>query len=162
MASAWPEIDELIRALADVCALPRSEEEPSLSQATIAVGKATAELTRAAGARGRAAAAARARAASSIEEARAAVEHARRTIAASARRTSGARAASAPDGPPVAGKAEATCPACGRPFVVRYLAATKTPTVAFPVACPVAACEGITSVEYPASAVDVNVDAAPA
>jgi hypothetical protein len=160
MASAWPELDELIRALADVCALPRSEEEPSLSEATIAVSKATAELTRAAGSRGRVAAAARARAASSIEEARAAVEHARRAIAA-ARRASGARAASAPDGPPVAGQAEATCAACGRPFVVRYRAATKAPTVAFPVACPVAECDGITSVEYPASAVDVNVDAVP-
>ena len=160
MASAWPELDELIRALADVCALPRSEEEPSLSEATIAVSKATAELTRAAGSRGRVAAAARARAASSIEEASAAVEHARRAIAA-ARRASGARAASAPDGPPAAGQAEATCPACGRPFVVRYRAATKAPTVAFPVACPVAECDGITSVEYPASAVDVNVDAVP-
>jgi hypothetical protein len=160
MASAWPELDELIRALADVCALPRSEEEPSLSEATIAVGKATAELTRAAGSRGRVAAAARARAASSIDEARAAVEHARRAIAASARR--GTRAASAPGGPPVEGQAEATCPACGRPFVVRYRAALKTPTVAFPVACPVAECDGITSVEYPASAVDVNVDAVPA
>src|SRR6267143_838443 len=102
MPSAWPELDELIRALADVCALPRSEEEPSLSEATIAVGKATAELTRAAGSRGRAAAGARAR------------------------------------------------------------AAMKAPTVAFPVACPVAECDGITSVEYPASAVDVNVDAVPA
>jgi hypothetical protein len=162
MASAWPELDELIRALADVCALPRSEEEPSLSEATIAVSKATAELTRAAGSRGRASAAARARAARSIEEARAAVEHARRAIAASARRTSGARAATAADGPPVEGQAEATCPACGRPFVVRYRAAMKTPTVAFPVACPVAECDGITSVEYPASAVDVNVDAVPA
>ncbi|HYU42446.1 MAG TPA: hypothetical protein VEQ84_09870 [Vicinamibacteria bacterium] len=162
MASAWPELDELIRALADVCALPRSEEEPSLSEATIAVGKATADLARAAGSRGRATAAARARAASSIEEARAAVEHARRAIAASARRTSGARAASAPAGPPVEGQAEATCPACGRPFVVRYRAAMKTPTVAFPVACPLAKCDGITSVEYPASAVDVNVDAVPA
>ena len=160
MASAWPELDELIRALADVCALPRSEEEPSLSEATIAIGKATAELTRAAGSRGRAAAAARARAASSIEEARAALEHTRRAIAASARR--GTRAASAPGGPPVEGQAEATCPACGRPFVVRYRAAMKTPTVAFPVACPVAECDGITSVEYPASAVDVNVDAVPA
>jgi hypothetical protein len=160
MASAWPELDELIRALADVCALPRSEEEPSLSEASIAVSKATAELTRAAGSRGRVAAAARARAASSIEEARAAVEHARRAIAA-ARRASGARAVSAPDGPPVAGQAEATCPACGRPFVVRYRAATRSPTVAFPVACPVAECDGITSVEYPASAVDVNVDAVP-
>ena len=160
MASAWPEIDELIRALADVCALPRSEEEPSLSEATIAVSKATAELTRAAGSRGRGNAAARARAASSIDEARAAVEHARRAIAASARR--GTRAASAPGGPPVEGQAEATCPACGRPFVVRYRAALKTPTVAFPVACPVAECDGITSVEYPACAVDVNVDAVPA
>jgi hypothetical protein len=162
MASAWPELDELIRALADVRALPRSEEEPSLSEATIAVTKATAELTRAAGSRGRANAAARARAARSIEEARAAVEHARRAIAASARRTSGARAATAPEGPPVEGQAEATCPACGRAFVVRYRAAMKTPTVAFPVACPVAECDGITSVEYPASAVDVNVDAVPA
>ena len=160
MASAWPELDELIRALADVCALPRSEEEPSLSEASIAVSKATAELTRAAGSRGRVAAAARARASTSIEEARAAVEHARRAIA-SARRASGARAASAPDGPPVAGQAEATCPACGRPFVVRYRAATKAVTVAFPGAGPVAECDGIPSVEDPASAVDVNVDAVP-
>jgi hypothetical protein len=161
MASGWPELDELIRALADVSALPHSEEEPSLSEATIAVSKATSELTRAAGSRGRVATAARARAVSTIEEARAAVEHARRAIAASARRASGARAASAADGPPVEGQAEATCPACGRPFVVRYRAATKAPTVAFPVACPLAKCDGIASVEYPASAVEVNVDAVP-
>src|SRR5260221_13276368 len=126
MASAWPEIDELIRALADVCALPRSEEEPSLSQATIAVGKATAELTRAAGARGRAAAAARARAASSIEEARAAGEHARRPIAASARRTSGARAASAPGRPPVARQAGGPCSARRRPLRLPHPARVQT------------------------------------
>jgi hypothetical protein len=33
--------------------------------------------------------------------------------------------------------------------------------VAFPVACPFAECDGITSVEYPASAVEINVGAVP-
>ena len=72
MPSAWPELDDLIRELADVAALPQSEDEPSLSEATMAVSKASAELRRAASARGRGLEAARVRALQTIEEARAA------------------------------------------------------------------------------------------
>jgi hypothetical protein len=162
MSSAWPELDDLIRALADVSALPRSESEPALSEASMAVSKASAELRRAAVARGRALDVARARALETIEEARAAVERARRALAASARLASVSRAASVSEGVPVEGTAEATCPACERPFVVRYRITRPAPAVAFPVACPLAECDGIASVEYPASATDVNVEPWPA
>jgi hypothetical protein len=51
-------------------------------------------------------------------------------------------------------------PACRRDFVVRYRAkALPTPTPAFPVACPLAECDGIASVEYPESATDVEAEA---
>ena len=158
MPSGWPELDDLIRELADLSALPQSEGEPSLSDASMAVSKASAELRRAAGARGRALEAARARALQTIEEARAAVERARKAVAASARRASASRA-SRREGRPVEGSADATCPACRRDFVVRYRAERPAPTAVFPVACPLAECDGIASVEYPESATDVQVEA---
>ncbi len=158
MPSTWPELDELIRALADVSALPNSEGEPSLSEATLAVGKASGELRRAAGARGRAVEAARARALEAIEEARAAVERARRAIAASARHASVSRSSGMAEGVPVDGRAEAACPACRRPFLVRYRVPRPAPAVAFPVACPLAECDGIATVEYPSSATDVDAE----
>jgi ElaB/YqjD/DUF883 family membrane-anchored ribosome-binding protein len=159
MPSAWPELDDLIRELADVAALPQSEGEPSLAEATMAVSKASAELSRAASARGRVLEAARIRALQTIEEARAAVEHARRAIAASARQAAASRASSAREGRPVEGSAEATCPACRRDFVVRYRAARPAPTAAFPVACPLAECDGLATVEYPESATEVEAEA---
>ena len=162
MPSAWPELEELIRELADVSALPQSEGEPSLSEASMAVSKASAELTRAAGARGRAVAAARARALATIEEARAAVERARRAIAAANRHASASRSPAAADGAPVDGQAEASCPSCRRPFLVRYRVARAAPAVAFPVACPLAECDGIANVEYPGSATDISVEPQPA
>jgi hypothetical protein len=162
MPSAWPELDDLIRELADLSALPQSEGEPSLSDASMAVSKASAELRRAASARGRALEAARARALQTIEEARAAVERARKAVAASARRASASREGSRREGFPLEGRAEATCPACRRDFVVRYRAERPAPTAVFPVACPLAECDGIASVEYPESATDVQVEAVPA
>ena len=161
MASAWPELDELIRALAEVSTLPNAENEPSLSEATMAVSKASADLRRAAAARGRSAEAARERARQAIEVARTEVERARRAIA-SARRASAARSTSGGDGAAADGAAEATCPACGGPFIVRYRAPRPGPTVAFPVACPVAECDGVANVEYPQSATDVRAEAVPA
>jgi hypothetical protein len=158
MPSAWPELDDLIRELADVSALPQSEGEPALSEASMAVSKASAELRRAAAARGRGLAAARARAHQTIEEARAAVERARKALAASARRASASRAAPPSDGQPVESSAEATCPACRNDFVVRYRAERPAPTAVFPVACPRAECDGIASVEYPESATDVQAE----
>jgi len=159
MASAWPELDDLIRELADVAALPQSEGEPALSDATLAVGKASAELRRAASARGRALAAARARAQQNIEEARAAVERARKALAASARQAAASRAAaSLREDRAVDGRAEATCPGCRRDFVVRYRAERPAPTATFPVACPRAECDGIASVEYPEGATDVQAE----
>jgi hypothetical protein len=162
MPSAWPELEELIRELADVSSLPDSEGEPSLSEATLAVGKASAELRRAAGARGRAVEAARARALATIEEARAAVERARRAIAAANRHASASRPSSVAEVAAVDGQAEAACPACRRPFLVRYRVARPAPAVAFPVACPLAECDGIANVEYPGSATDISVEPAPA
>ena len=162
MASAWPELDDLIRELADVSALPQAEAEPALSEASMAVSKASAELRRAAAARGRALEAARVRALQTIEEARAAVELARKALTASARRASASRAASAREGLPAEGSAEATCPACRNDFVVRYHAERPAPTAVFPVACPRAECDGIANVEYPESATDVQAEALPA
>jgi hypothetical protein len=162
MPSAWPELDDLIRELADVAAFPQSEGEPALSEATLAVGKASAELRRAASARGRALEAARARAQQNIEEARAAVERARKALAASARQAAVSRAASLREGRAVDGRVEATCPACRGDFVVRYRAGRPAPMATFPVACPLAECDGIASVEYPESATDVQAEAASA
>ena len=159
MPSAWPELDDLIRELADVSALPQSEAEPSLVEATLAVSKASADLRRAAGARGRALEAARARAQKTIEEARVAVERARKAIASAARHVSATRAASPLEGRPVEGRTEATCPACSNDFVVRYRAERATPTAAFPIACPRAECDGIANVEHPESAIDVQAEA---
>ena len=161
MTSAWPELDELIRELADVSALPQAEREPSLSEASMAVSKASAELRRAAAARGRALEAARTRALQTIDEARAAVERARRAITASARHAA-SRVASGADGPSREGTVEATCPACRREFVVRYRAERAVPLAVFPVACPVAACDGIASVEYPESATGIAAESLPA
>jgi hypothetical protein len=161
MTSAWPELEELIRELADVSALPQAELEPSLSEATMAVSKASAELRRAAAARGRALEAARTRALQTIEEARAAVARARKAIGAS-HRFAASRRASAPEGAPREGTVEATCPACRRDFVVRYRAERAVPLAVFPVACPVAACDGIASVEYPESATGIAAESRPA
>jgi hypothetical protein len=160
MPSAWPELDDLIRELAEVSALTQSESDPSLSEATMAVSKASAELRRTAAARGRALEAARVRALQTIEEARAAVEHARKALAASARRTAAAsRSASRPEGRPAENSVEATCPECRNDFVLRYRLERPAPPAAFPVACPRAECDGIVSVEYPESATDVQVEA---
>jgi hypothetical protein len=156
MTSAWPELDELIRELADVSALPQAEREPSLSEATMAVSKASADLRRAAAARGRALEAARTRALQTIEEARAAVERARKAIAASARHAA-SRTPSA-EVQTREGTVQATCPACRRDFVVRYRAEPAAPLAVFPVACPVAACDGIASVEYPESATRIEAE----
>jgi hypothetical protein len=128
----------------------------------MAVSKASAELSRAAGARGRALEAARARALQTIEEARAAVERARKALAASARHAAAVRSASLREGRAVDGFTEATCPACRQDFVVRYRAERPTPTAVFPVACPLAECDGIASVEYPESATDVQAEPASA
>ena len=160
MTSAWPELDDLIRELADVSALPQAEREPSLSEATMAVSKASADLRRAAAARGRALEAARTRALQAIEEARAAVERARKAIAASARHAASRTAVA--EGQAREGTVEATCPACRRDFVVRYRVERVAPLAVFPVACPVAACDGVASVEYPESATGVEAESVPA
>ncbi len=167
MSSALPQLDQLVRELGDVCALPESEGEPSLTAATMAVTKATTALAHAALARGRGAALAVAQALQAVEEAREAVQTARAAIAASAaRRGHRPRAA---EGPPagaspssmeatVEGAVEATCLACGHALVVRYRALMPTPVVVFPVACPFGRCDGVSEVEYPATAVDVTVE----
>jgi hypothetical protein len=163
MGSPFPQVDELIRELSDVCALPEAEGEPALSAATIAVSKATMELTRAARARGRAAETALEQALATVAEARAALERARQAIHASAARRRRTRnAAERQSAPPVDGEVESTCPSCGRAVLVRYRAASGSPVVAFPVACPDEDCEGVATVEYPATAVDVVVGPAPA
>jgi hypothetical protein len=160
MGSTWPELDDLIRELGDIRALPDADGEPLLSDATLAVTKATAALTRAAGARGRSAALNLSKARESVEEARVLLQRARRLISASAarRRSSSRSGAEAPLEAAADGQAEAACVSCGNAFVVRYRAAATRAAVAFPVACPDARCEGVTAVEYPADAVDVVVE----
>jgi hypothetical protein len=158
MGSPFPQLDELIRELTDVCALPEAEGEPALSAATIAVSKATTALTHAASARGRAAQTALEQALATVAEARDALERARQAINASAARRRRTRtAAERPSAPAADGEVESTCPSCGRTVLVRYRAPSATPVVAFPVACPSEDCEGVATVEYPAAAVDVIV-----
>lgn len=159
MNSSWPQLDELIRELGDVCALPDADGDPALSAATMAVTKATTALAHAAQARGRSAEAALAKALQTVEEARAAVRQARVAImSAAGRRGPRATASVRTTDPGIDGQVEGSCPACGRSFVVRFRAVTAAPVVAFPVACPLAECDGVTAVEYPASAVDVSVE----
>lgn len=162
MSAHWPEIDDLIRELGDVCALGDTEAEPLLSTASIAVTKAATALSHAAMARGRSAGAALAQARAAVEEARLALQAARKAIAASSarRRLPPSRLVPpAPEEGALTGRAEATCPSCGRGFVVHYRAVAARPVVAFPVACPLAGCDGLSEVEYPASALEVTVEA---
>jgi hypothetical protein len=162
MTSAWPQLDELIRELGEVSALPNADNEPSLSDATIAVTKATTALARAAQTRGRSAEAALSLALTTVDEARASLRQARLAISASASRQRRDRVSAMPAADTAApGQAEATCPGCGCGFVVRYRALARAPVVAFPVACPAADCDGMSEVEYPASAVDVSVELTP-
>jgi len=162
MGSPFPQVDELIRELTDVCAHPEAEGEPALADATIAVSKATSALSQATRARGRASDAALEQAMALVAEARAALERARVAITASAARRRRLRAASeAAPGVAAEGRVETTCASCGRDILVRYRAERPTPVIAFPIACPFDDCEGVAAVEYPAVAVDVTVEAAP-
>jgi hypothetical protein len=161
MSSSWPQLDDLIRELGDVCALPDAEGEPALSAATMAVTKATTALAHAAQARGRSSQAALAKALQTVEEARSAVQQARNAITSAAARRgprAGATASAARPGQTVDRQVDGSCPACGRAFVVRYRTVKAAPVVAFPVACPLAECDGVAAVEYPESAVDVSVE----
>jgi hypothetical protein len=159
MTSAWPQLEDLIRELGEVSALPHADGDPALDQASMAVTKATTALQKAAVTRGRSAEAALTQALATVEEARAMLRHARIAISAAAarqRRERPAVAAAVAVAP--AGESDGTCPACGCSFVVRYRAAAATPRVVFPVACPGADCDGVGEVEYPASAVEVTVE----
>jgi hypothetical protein len=160
MTSAWPQLEELIRELSEVSALPNADGEPSLTDATIAVTKATTALARAAQIRGRGAEAALSQALATVEEARALLRQARLAISAAAARQRRERVSAVPatNSAAVPGQSEATCPGCGCGFVVRYRAMAAAPVVAFPVACPAEDCDGVSEVEYPATAVDVTVE----
>jgi hypothetical protein len=120
MTSAWPQLDELIRELGEVSGLPNADTEPALTDATMAVTKATTALAYAAQTRGRSAQAALTQALTTVEEARALLRKARAALSASAARQRRERvsAMAAPDAASP-GQSEATCPECGRGFVVR-------------------------------------------
>jgi hypothetical protein len=160
MTSEWPQLDELIRELSEVSALPNADGEPSLTDATMAVTKATTALARAAQARGRNSAAALAQALTTVDEARTLLRQARAAMNASARQRRGRAAETSTSAPPVSGddRVETTCPVCRAPFVVRYRLVTAGPLVAFPVACPAPRCDGVSEVQYPGSARDVVVE----
>ena len=95
MTSAWPQLDELIRELSEIVALPNADGEPSLTEATIAVTKATTALARAAQTRGRNAEPALSQALVTVEEARALLRQARMAISASASPSAAVTASSA-------------------------------------------------------------------
>jgi len=160
--SVWPELDELKQELERVCELPRTGDEPLLTTASLAVTQATTALTRTAQLRGREAEQARAAALSAVEKARLALSQARTAIlAAENRRQQVQRRGGTPptedsDKPGLAGHVEATCTACGRPFVVRYRYAKADATTVFPVSCPEPACDGTANVEYPTTAFQVE------
>jgi CHASE3 domain sensor protein len=161
MTSEWPQVDELIRELSEVSALPNADAEPSLTDATMAVTKATTALARAAQARGRNSAAALAQALATVDEARALLRQARAAMNAAARQRRDRVAETSTRPVSGEGQVEATCPVCRAPFVVRYRLVTAGPLVAFPVACPAADCDGVSEVQYPGSARDVVVEMLP-
>jgi hypothetical protein len=162
--SPWPQLDELLRELEEIATSQPGGVEPTLTEATLAVSKATTALTRAAGSRaGRDADAALGRAMEMVEAARLAIAQARLAIAASAARRE-ERTRARVEHPPVQhalaaveGDVEGSCPSCGRGFVVRYRSTGPHPVVAFPIACPSPGCEGLSQVEYPVTAFSVDV-----
>jgi hypothetical protein len=161
--SPWPQLDELRRELEEIAVSSGGDDEPTLTQATLAVSKAATALARAAGRKGREGQAVLDAALERVEEARQAVAQARLALAAAhLRREERARSrAAAQAGTAVSnvveGDVEAACPDCGTPFVVRYRAPGAHPTVAFPVACPADGCDGTAEVHYPAAAFRVDV-----
>jgi hypothetical protein len=161
--SPWPQLDELLRELEEVASSHPGGAEPTLSQASLAVSKAAMALTQAAGSRRRAGAVALDRALALVEDARQAVAQARLAIAAGAarrgERVRTERVDEASSG--VEGDVQTSCPACGRPFVVRYRSASARPLVAFPVGCPADGCDGLATVEYPVSVIAVDVQPLP-
>lgn len=153
MPGPWAHLDDLIRELGEISALPNAAAEESLNQATMAVSKATAVLTRVTQGRGRRRTDRPAReAVRAIDDARAAVALAR---AALRRREKLARdgdaAAASPEAPREA-RIAAACHSCGEGFVVHYASAVAAPVVAMPMACPFDGCDGVTEVEFPAGA----------
>jgi hypothetical protein len=161
MGSSFPQLDELIRELSDVCTLPEAEAEPTLAAATMAVSKATVALAQASRVRGRGADSALEQAMAMVDEARAALERTRQAIHAAAARRRRLHSAEERRAEPTAdGNAETRCPSCGRGLVVRYRVGVPAPVVEFPVACPFEDCEGVATVEYPASAAGITVAAA--
>ena len=155
--SPWPQLDELLRELEEVASTQRGGAEPALSQASLAVSKAAAALTLAAGSRRRASAVALERALALVEDARQAVAHARLAIAAGAARREEPSPERTAETTGVEGDVQASCPACARPFVVRYRSSAARPLVAFPVGCPADGCDGLATVEYPVSVIAVDV-----
>jgi hypothetical protein len=164
MTSAWPQLEELIRELSEVSALPNADAEASLTEATIAVTKATTALAHAAQARGRSAQVALSQALATVDQARASLRQARAAIAAAAARQRRERisASAAATSAALLGQSEAACPGCGCGFVVRYRTAAAAPLVAFPVACPAPDCDGVSEVAYPSTAVEITVEILPA
>jgi hypothetical protein len=157
--SPWPQLDELLRELEEVASSHPAGSDPTLNQASLAVSKAAMALSHAASSRRRTGSAALERALALVEDAREAVAQARLAIAAGAARRGergrSERVDEASSG--VEGDVQTSCPACARPFVVRYRSASARPLVAFPVGCPADGCDGLATVEYPVSVIAVDV-----
>jgi hypothetical protein len=162
MPEPWSNLDDLIRELGEIRALPHAANEQSLAAATLAIAKATAVLVRAAESRPRPSDALAREASRTIDEARRGLALARAAILQSAANRS--RAArpdqsgeGAPESPEILDEITVSCHACARDFRVQYRAPGGDAPVAMPVACPFPSCEGVTEVAYPASAHDVSV-----
>lgn len=152
-----PQIDDLIRELAELRALPAGAHEALMHRATVAVSRAAAQLARllvAADPRE-----AEEDAATAIRDAREAIAHARTFLlpegvpdAPGGVAESGRNCA--PD-PPLS--LRVTCGACRRPFVLNYRCESARPVAEGHVTCPEEDCGASVSCSYPWSAYELYV-----
>ena len=156
-------LDALIRELDEVRVLAGNEDEPALSEASLAVARAISALNGIGQRRLNLRRQSDEAADPVVAEARRALARARETLAQAGEiRRSRTEAGTAEQATPdrQAGAVAVSCCGCGKRFFVQYLASAIASLVAFPVACPSDECDAVTEVAYPEDAVQVVVLAA--
>ena len=154
-------LDALIHELDEVRVLAGNEDDPALSEASLAVARALAELNQVAHRRFNLRPQPIDAAVEVVTEARRALARAREALSQAARIRHQHTAASAGDAAdPRAGAVVVSCSGCGRRYFVQYRSSSAAPLVVFPMACPSEECDAVTEVAYPEDATDVQVKAA--
>lgn len=156
-------LDALIHELDEVRVLAGKEDDPALSEASLAVARALAELNHLGHRRFHMRPQPADAAADVVAEARRALSRAREALSQAARLRHHRAAAGPTDQEEIALQAGAiavSCCGCGRRFFVQYRSTSTAALLAFPMACPSEECDAVTDVAYPEDATDVQVQAA--